>query len=514
MDLNAFFQNPIKFIDEIAQFSDVRPDFGINQAIVNAVNENPEILNSLPLITSLGHLQTIAPGSIARFRVTFLSNYGNDCIPLKLKCGDRFFTPLLGQDVPEGCEPFDLQSMISRQKIVVSSVSTQTKWLREYNSLGYDQVQSSGHLTIDPNQSTFDEDLFEEPFQAVARFLTNTSERPLVVMDLIGFIEEPVAVLPNTEINNSLEVYLSTLPNILVFASFPVNFLYSPIFPGPTPPLPQVREKIIQFLSIFFQPITAELILLWLIGRVRSRVGTLPIGIFSLNLFGANESIASCVVQILIYLCTSLNFIDIHCNAMNERTLQPAMKDGEFKPTSLSSINNTRIIIDETRLSEGTLQQTGVQNYVLLRHAVESQVVPFLYELYEKDVETSFPFLILSQARSFIKANVSVPIGEVRFTEFNADPNVIALMRTYVEQMRGGDFIVGDNEEAQQLMQQHLVELMRADSRVDQFDLHLLMTLNQLNSISFGQNQFSQQIWNHSVELFKYIISNKPINNQ
>lgn len=510
MDFISFCENPTEYINNIAQVSDTYPDFGINAMINDQIKENPELLSKLPLITSNGDLLKTSPGQLARFRVTLVSFAGEEYIPLKLKKDNTYYTPIIEQDIPVDVEPYDPHKMVKRTKIIVSSIQTQTKWLREklaqYNEEKNDEAE---HLSIDISLQNDNAELYDEPYQAIARFLFDMSDKPFLVVDLIGIIDQPYEFHATDNFDNMMESYFSTLPSIVAFGFMNVDALYSPILKDPTPSFHEIREKLLEFLSLFFTPTTAEIIILWLVGKIRARVGALPIGTFSLNLTGANPEIASCVIQILGYLCSSLSFINLNCEELNKESLVPILKDLEFKTTPLSVVNETRIIINETTLKEGHLNEVGFKNLQYIQNLVETQTLTILYEIYEREIEVSYPILIISSTKSLLKnTNVCIDIGDVKSVDITPDQDLIDTLRLYVEIVRNNDFVL-EGDDVQRYVESQIIELMRADSRVNQLDLHLLLILNQLNSISHGATTFSKEIWNNTVDIFKYIIANK-----
>lgn len=97
-------------------------------------------------------------------------------------------------------------------------------------------------------------------------------------------------------------------------------------------------------------------------------------------------------------LKTNLHFIiskivftfrkDYKCNRLTSGVLQ------------LSA--NTHLILDETKLSNGKLNQAGIDNVKAIANAIKDQKVPYDFNYYRLDYECDIPILIFSEGKSLL----------------------------------------------------------------------------------------------------------------
>jgi hypothetical protein len=269
-----------------------------------------------------------------------------------------------------------------------------------------------------------------------------------------------------------------------------------------------VRGWLLNLLQNFLDPIPAELLLLWLLGRVRShRYRSLPMGLISLNFRKARPRDVAVLIQLLGFLCPALNVVTVTIGQLNEAELRPTAFSGHFMTTALSGMNDTRLVIDETGLLPGSLTARGTDGLRLLQEVLSSQQSGIDIDgiVYEQFV--SFPGLLLSAEKSLLKCDVSMPIGDVRAGEIDLDEGVVAQVRDYVENARFQEFHIP--ADSQGVIAAQVEQAMRIDERITQGDLHLLMAINELASLSVGALEPTPEIWDHAIELFRAILAEK-----
>jgi hypothetical protein len=321
---------------------------------------------------------------------------------------------------------------------------------------------------------------------------------PSVIYDFYGYFEPPAsdpAFLSND--------YLHLLPSFIALSAIEVKFL-TPCLSN-VPPAPILRQHCLDFFSLFLDPLPAELLLLWLVGRSRSHAYLgLPMGLISLNFFGCDPAVVHTIIELLSFLCTTLNIVQL--SAIDNDTIRPARVDGEMRETFLSSARDTRIIVDET-VSVPPVSATGEANLGILQGVVSSQTFQFDSEGDLFDQFTSFPVLILSNEPSVLRTNVSIPIGGVREAVISVEPELLTLMRVYVDQIRFSEWELDDDGAG--FVAEQLAGVRKADGRVGQEEMHLVMFLDELNCVSLGRERSDLETWGHSLELLVELLNFK-----
>ncbi|KAH0788584.1 mini-chromosome maintenance complex-binding protein [Histomonas meleagridis] len=508
MDLNSFITNPIDFISNLANVSDIKPDFGLNNAINEAVANDPSLLEKIPLVSTLGHLQLYPPNTLIRLRCSFLMYHDEEYLPLRVFFNNKYYTPwTFSGEFPAGTDLGDERNMIQRLKILVSSIPCLTHWLRDIESP--DPISPSSHCTIDSNQVVSTDDLFEESFQAIVSFAFEIPEKPSIPFDLIAVMHDVFPLAAEMRAT-SADAFISSIPSFVAFAAFPVKSLFSPPLPSPGPTLLDIRSRIISIFNNIFEPFVSELLLLYLIGRVSSRdpQSQQPIGLFSLNLFGVSPAAAAAITQLLSFVCTSINIIHINRQSLNQKPLSPGANGSEYNTTQLSAVTETRLIIDETQMSDGNLNQNGLSNIQILQDLINFQHIPMLFEVYTQTIEVSFPTLVLSTHKSLLKTNISIPIGEIKTFSFELNKVEMDIIRSYIENVRFNEFGI-KSEEAENFVKSQMQLLLSSNAKVTQDELNLLMNINRLNSMSIGVNDFNPQVWERTAQLFMKIMEFK-----
>lgn len=498
MNFEALVRDPIQFVAELVQTSDQMPDFGLNKSISDYLAANPAAASAIPLITSAGDLQQHPPGEFVRLRCCFNTPLSDEIVLFRGQHEGRFYTAIVPCETPfNPCEiPFDRRNLVTRRMIGVSSVPSLTQWMRgEYSS---SPTEASVHMKVSTDETVPVENLFEQPFSGIVKVLFDLPDRPGLVYDFYGFFDEAQAIVPSAFPKDS-SIFDSS-PCFTALSCTPVTVLYDPRPPA-VPTSVEMRMKLMELLTSMMEPIQAELLLLWLMGRAGIRYPSFVIGLISLNFTGCTPAHASAMSMLLAFLCTALNYVKVTCGAMNEVTLRPSVVNGEYKATPMSAALNTRLVLDETELTEGEVTEKGRDNFGILTDVVQTQTFKMLFEQEMFLMEVSYPTIIFSgQSRSVISTTVAVPIGNVRPASLDMDPGLLALLRMYIEQARTTEYQLSD--ETASFVTAQLDAVHKSDPSITQEDLHLLMHLDRLNCISVGQSDTNEELWNHALELF------------
>jgi hypothetical protein len=495
MDIGGFVADPIGFVTELAQLCDVPPDFGLNQALSEVLVADPDFVSHIPLVSSAGDLQLHPPCTFLRLRCTVGLPLFDEAIALRAFHDGRFYTGVVPMELPPDIEPPDRKEFPMRHCVFVSSIPSLTEWLRE--ELAGHPGELSSRLRIADDCGASPKDLFEIPFQAIVKGLFDIPDRGNVSYDFFGFFEPPGDFAETLEIGDG---FFHSLPSFLAFAALPVCSLYRPVLAA-EPPAAELRRHLLGLLQTILEPLQAEMLLLWLMGRVRSHQATMAVGCFSLNFVGCGSQDAAVVIRLLTFLCTALNVVYFTIDSFNAAEFRPMRTDGEWKTSVLSASNETRLLIDETELGPGTLAKQGCVNLRTLQDIIAQQSFMVDSEGVLFDEFVSFPTIVLSQTKSLFKCQVTISIGNLTVAPQDLEPELISLLRWYVEEARFTDWTLAG--EGLAFVVEQLAAMIAADHRVKTPPLlHLLMAINELNCVSLGGVEANPDIWAHALELF------------
>ena len=503
-EFEALKQNPIEFVAGLAARVDEKPDFGLARVVSEFMAANPDAANSIPIVTSAGDLQQHPPGEFVRLRCCFNTPLYEEMVAYRIAHEDKFYTAVVPYPIPFEPTGFDKNTLVSRRIIGVSSVPSLTEWMR--SAYASTPTEASVHLKVSTEEVEPVENLFDVPFSGVVKILFDLPDRPGLVYDFYGFFEEAAPFTPQIMKESSV---FDNGPCFIALAYTPVNVLYDPR-PGAVPAPAELRDKLMELLTTVLEPLQAEVLLLWLMGRCRSdKYASLPIGLISVNFTGCTPAQAAVISSLLAFLCTALNYVKVTCASMNETSLRPSVVNGEYKPTVLSAALNTRMVIDETELTEGTLTQQGRENFEILKEMVHTQAFDMFVEGALFPMRASYPTIILSgQSKSLIGATLTLPVGAVQPADLTMDPELLSVLRMYIEQVRTTEYHLPD--ETANFLSEQIDAVHKSDPSITQADLHLLMHLDELNCISVGQPTTNADLWQHTLELFRAIHTLAP----
>jgi hypothetical protein len=304
---------------------------------------------------------------------------------------------------------------------------------------------------------------------------------------MFGFFLDPDPF--TSPLANRDRFFYRSLPTFLAFAFAPVTSLYEPVFSA-FPPIPEVRLSLLNFLSLVFQPLQAELLLLWLVGR-RRRENPLGgvMGLISLAFTKCHLGILPAVSEILNFLCTAVAIVP----NSNSASLRPRHTYDEFNFSPLVVPNGTRIVVDESRVDAGS------DDFLVLQRLISDQKVEATVGGPVYPLEASFPVLVLAGEGSEFQTSIEVEIGDVNVgIELPIEEEMITVFRYYVESVRYREWELGEEGEA--FLRGQVMEAM-ATMRLSAEQLRVLMDLTELVSVSVGEDGVSADTWNHAVEI-------------
>lgn len=287
------------------------------------------------------------------------------------------------------------------------------------------------------------------------------------------------------------------------------------LYPGPLPvqidssSVEQARSRAKGFLSMVLggDDLSAEYLLLQLISRVHMRgqnAGQEAIGTMPMNFIGAsscecaNESVKlSSLGEVLCValggLMPAVCGLPLHIDLLNKQPWYPGRTQDQtfLSHAFLQLASGSLVVLDETVMNAGQLQETGLKNLGALQQLMQMQKVPYDFQYYHLDQPTDCPVIILSVGKSMFKESggIVVPLhGATKpledkdavlsaFKQCDAEPT-----RQYLATMRKMDFTIPSSIE--KLVEQEMTDARKTDASnvtAETFHMWLNVRLSIIN---------------------------------
>ncbi len=292
------------------------------------------------------------------------------------------------------------------------------------------------------------------------------------------------------------------------------------------------REGIVRFLASMLQGdlLAAEYVLMQLVSRVHRRpqgaVGLVgghgqdmqaQLGMAALNITGVSgsegKSEGSCVgnssfaIQLgkaLSLLMPSVVSLPLEIESLNRQPWYPTkVNDSTNHGAVLQLAAGTVLVLDETAMSAGQLNETGLKNLGAIQTMMQSQKLPYDFQFYQLEQPTDQPIIIASMGRTMLKGAGEIQValaaarkiaqdggrqGDVRY-----DGN-IEEARRFLVKARSMAFSIPQELEKQ--IENDLTEARKKDAvNVTAETFHSWLNLARLLCLSHGETSLSLDRW-------------------
>jgi hypothetical protein len=262
----------------------------------------------------------------------------------------------------------------------------------------------------------------------------------------------------------------------------------------------------------------AEMLLALCLSRVRSRVMGSVIGKFSVNLSGHPVTVSEgkpLVAQMLELLLPRTRVVDLANDKMNAERLVPVKNydTNRLEQGKLQLVAGTPLIVDETRMATGTLNDKGCRNLQAIQTVVNEQKVVYDFMYHHLDFPVDMPTLVLSAAKSLFKTEFRVhlrPTAPLPTLLPPVDDAGLQQWRSYIAAARELTFDIGDDAEVNKMVEADFVAMRQADAKSSQDDLHLRLTLARLLGVSFFEHTLTVQRWKYALAGIDQVRANLP----
>ncbi|CAH0398600.1 unnamed protein product [Chilo suppressalis] len=276
----------------------------------------------------------------------------------------------------------------------------------------------------------------------------------------------------------------------------------------------EAREHLLKALTelLLGDSLAAEYLICHLIASVYLRQDTITLGQFCLNLSNLPTQkypdYAKQLYDIIKQFVTKSYYLPLTIDNMNTLTLLPKKDYDCNRLTSgvLQLSKNTHLVLDETKMEQGTLDATGVNNIAALGSMIKNQKVEYDFKYYKMDFEADIPVLILSEGKSLLPNDYHVPLRPeessleifdaiVEAATYYLKEEIMNVIRTYLTSIKLVKYTITEDL---QFVEDDFIE-MRSKSDVQNpvtaDDLHRLLVLARLVSLSRGHDTLNKSCW-------------------
>ncbi|XP_051945366.1 mini-chromosome maintenance complex-binding protein isoform X2 [Xyrauchen texanus] len=280
--------------------------------------------------------------------------------------------------------------------------------------------------------------------------------------------------------------------------------------------LAAVRAELLTYFThvLLGDSLAAEYLILHLISNVYSRRDVLPLGKFTVNLSGCSRSTpyTEHLYKVIQQLVPSSYRLCMSLHNMNNQRMVP-QKDytaNRLLSGTLQLANNTSLFLDETQLEQGQLDTTGVRNITALGNLISWQKVDYDFNYHQMEFPCNINVLIASEGRSLLPSDCQVhlqpmlnPPNLVEYlsaVQVAQIPSQLNKYRIYLNVARALNYTI--SEEITKAVEEDFVDMRKDDPQsMSAEDLHRLLVVARLLSLSHGQNTLSRDGWMKAKQL-------------
>lgn len=165
---------------------------------------------------------------------------------------------------------------------------------------------------------------------------------------------------------------------------------------------------------------------------------------------------------------------------------------------------HTHLVLDETAMKAGKLENNGVLGMQFISHLIKSQQLKCDFQYYQIDFHSNLAILILSEGRSMLPNNSQIAIrpsdnDAVKLIEETLKSakyylrTKLSSIRRYLTLCKVQEFAMMDEES--KMIQDDFVEMRKENKNIGPEQLHNLLVLSRLIGIGRGQNALNKESW-------------------
>ncbi|XP_050431820.1 mini-chromosome maintenance complex-binding protein [Adelges cooleyi] len=290
----------------------------------------------------------------------------------------------------------------------------------------------------------------------------------------------------------------------------------------------QEELKLVLTQALLGDSLAANYLLFNLVSTIYNRQNNQVPGKFALNIRGIPQDIVvdytSKLYSLISCLVEKSKYFPITIDNMNNTDLIPrkCYTTNRLLNGFLQLSSKTHLVLDETNLNPGKLENKGMLNLQAINDIISNQQVKYDFMYYTIDYETEISVLTLSNGKSLFPfdidivfkpdpsciGNIEETIGSAQ-TYLNSQSSLLEKIRKYITIISSMDF--NFNEDILKIIENDYVAMRKADPKnVSPDDLHRFMVISKLIALCSGKNELNKEIW----ESCKALESERKIRNK
>jgi hypothetical protein len=300
-----------------------------------------------------------------------------------------------------------------------------------------------------------------------------------------------------------------------------------------------IREAVVKGLTgvLAGDELAAEYVLLHLISRVHKRInssgessklsnesaghsstlGTMPLNLKTQCEESNLPSVVASVVETLTTKCVGIQLTLQNLNSAAWTPRRP--ESSPFLTTGLLQISSgTHIVVDETVMEAGSLNEKGLRNLAALQNLIANQQVAYNFEYFDLQQPTDAPVCIVSTGKSLLSKNVNnlvqllhVPLSSGESVHAMAVQKTLEeiaavnvdVLREYIARAKAKeatDFLIPQDMVSR--LEEDLADARRKEPDVlTEADFHTILNVARLLTISHGETTLRPKFWARAMEL-------------
>nr|XP_049706474.1 mini-chromosome maintenance complex-binding protein [Helicoverpa armigera] len=274
------------------------------------------------------------------------------------------------------------------------------------------------------------------------------------------------------------------------------------------------REHLLKALTelLLGDKLAAEYLICHLIACIYLRQETLALGQFCLNISNLPiqkyPNYAKQLYEIIKQFVTKSYYLPLTIENMNTLSLLPK-KDYECNRLTsgvLQLSKDTHLILDETKMEQGRLDATGVNNIAALGNMIMTQKVEYDFKYYKMEFESDVSVLILSEGKSLLPSDYHLPLRPeesslqifdaiVEAATYYLKEDIMNVIRKYLTSLKLVKYTISEDL---QFVEDDFIEMRSkadTDNPVTADDLHRLLVLARLVGLSRGCDSLNKDCW-------------------
>ncbi|XP_045470802.1 mini-chromosome maintenance complex-binding protein [Harmonia axyridis] len=275
------------------------------------------------------------------------------------------------------------------------------------------------------------------------------------------------------------------------------------------------KEIMIAFTQLMLgDELAAEYLLYHLISEVYVRKDMMALGKFSLNFSNVpideNMKYVEALYEFLQLLVPKSVYFPLTIESINEKTFIPKKDyDSNRLNSGLLQLSaNTSLILDETKLQPGKLNQAGITALQAIAKVITDQTLSYNFNYYSVNFDCDIKFLIVSEGKSLLPSDCHVVLqpSEEHISTFKEiaaalkhflKPELLDECRKYLSICKLIPYDI--EEDMHSFIQNKFIEMRQNGGTAE--DLHNILVLNRLMCLSYGKNTMNSDIWDMASKL-------------